>query len=106
MPKPLGYFACARAGTSDAVRLTEIEQQFGSYLEKLSVAELAAWIAKLVSEAVKLQGVESEPDNCNLELLSSLSDGTKLNLATAALSYLQERNYLGKQETMANANLC
>ncbi len=93
MPKPIGYFACAPSGTSGATCLFQIEQQFGSYLEHLTPAQVAAWVVTLVSEAVEPQGIEVEIalDNCNLEPLISLSNGIKLVLAAAALSYLQKR---------------
>jgi len=110
MPKPIGFFASAPCGTSDATNLNQIEQEFGSYLERLTPSELVAWIVTLVTEAVELQGIEFDIciDNHDLEALFPLSNGTKLDLAAAALSYLREQNTIATsvgQGLRSHANL-
>lgn len=85
MSKPIGYYASAPRGTKDNAILSEIESNYGSWLEKLTPSQKSAWAIALLTEAIKPEGVEvnySQQSIPNFEQLFSLSDGNKLALFT------------------------
>jgi hypothetical protein len=51
MTKPLGYYASAPSGTTDAAILTEIKDRYGSQLEKLTPAQKSARLIALMASA-------------------------------------------------------
>jgi len=101
MTKPIGYFASAIDGTQDNAILAEIEHCCGSYLEKLTSAQKAAWILALIAEAQEPEGIEIDylipSDLPGFEQLFELSNACKLDLATAVLNYLRDSYTTGVQ---------
>ncbi len=92
MSKPIGYYASAPSGTKDNAILSEIEFNYGSWLEKLTPSQKSAWAIALLTEAVEPEGASVDYciDKPILSILFNLSDGCKLDLAVAVLSYLRE----------------
>lgn len=91
MTKPLGYYASAASGTTDAAILTEIEDRYGSQLEKLTPAQKSAWLLALMSKAIEPEGVEVDycvDDIPDVKQLSNLSYGAKLCLCNALINQL------------------
>ena len=93
MSKPIGYYASATKGTKDNTILSEIESNYGSWLEKLTPSQKLAWLIVLITEAVEPEEIEvdySIDGIPQLKQLFKLSDGCKLNLAVAVLMYLRD----------------
>lgn len=89
MTKPFGYYASAPSGTTDAAILSEIEQLYGSQLEKLTCTQKAAWLIVLMAETIPTEvsvnyGINDVP---NLKYFN-LNDGAKLSLCNAIINQL------------------
>lgn len=108
MSNPIRYFASATKGSEDNILLAEIESECGSYLEKLTPAQKAAWVIALITETVEPEGVEVDylipSDVPMFEYLFELSHDCKLDLAAAMLTYLREsvEGYKGKSECVSS----
>lgn len=91
MTKPLGYYASAPSGTTDAAILTGIEDYYGSQLEKLTPAQKSAWLISLISESIEPEGVKVNyciDDIFEANHLCNLSYGAKLCLCNAIINQL------------------
>lgn len=92
MIKPLGYYASAPSGTKDAEILSDIENNYGSHLERLTHAQKSALLIVLMALAIKPEGVYVDyyGDNIpNVQHLSGLSHAAKLSLCNAIINALQ-----------------
>lgn len=91
MMKPLDYYVSAPGGTRDAEILIDIENSYGSRLERLTSFQKSALLIVLMALAVKPEGVyvdyygDSIP---NFKQLFDLSDGVKLALCNAVINAL------------------
>ncbi len=92
MSKPIGYYVSAPSGTQDNAILSEIESKYGSWLEKLTTAQKSAWLIVLITEVAEPEGASVDfcIDKPILSNLLNLSNGCKLDLAVAVLTYLRE----------------
>ncbi|MBW4637058.1 MAG: hypothetical protein KME05_02285 [Gloeocapsa sp. UFS-A4-WI-NPMV-4B04] len=92
MIKPLGYYASAPSGTKDAEILSDIENSYGCWLEKLSNAQKSTLLIVLMALAIKPEGVYVEyyGDNIpNIKHFSDLSNGAKLSLCNAIINAIK-----------------
>ncbi len=96
MSKPIGYYASAARGTKDNAILSEIESNYGSWLEKLTPSQKSAWAIALLTEAVEPEGASVDfcIDKPILSSLFNLSDGCKLDLAVAVLTKLARIRFI------------
>lgn len=85
MIKPLGYYASAPSGTTDAAILGEIEEVFGSHLEGLTRPQKSALLTVLMAFVIAPEGVENIP---NLKDFLDLSNETKLCVCNAIINAL------------------
>lgn len=98
MTYTLSYYVSAPRGTRDAAILQEIESKFGSYLEKLSLAQKSAWLIVLMSEVVEIEiKVDFYVKEPIPESLFYLSYGSKLDLAVAVLQSLRQSAFVKSQ---------
>lgn len=92
MIKPLGYYASAPSGTKDAVILSDIENSYGSCLERLTNSQKSALLIVLMASAIKPEGVHVDyyGDNIpNIQHMSDLSHGAKLALCNAIINAIK-----------------
>lgn len=91
MTKPLGYYVSAPSITTDTVILAEIEDRYGSQLERLTLVQQSAWLISLIAEAIKPEGIEVNycvDDIPDAEHLSNLSYEAKLSLCNVIINQL------------------
>jgi hypothetical protein len=95
MAKPLGFYAGAVAGTSDADILDRIQEQFGAQLQQLTNDDKAAVLICLVETATNTQQVFiqdnffSNQNGVGLwNLAQQLSPSNQLSVALAIMNQL------------------
>lgn len=93
MPYPIGYYVSASSNTSDAAILTVIEEEFGSWLEMLTLSKKITWAIALLDEVARLEEIEIVYKNVHnipgIKHLLQLSSGNKLALFKALVDYVQ-----------------
>ena len=92
MIKPLGYYASAPSGTKDTEILGDIEDFYGSHLERLNNAQKSALLIVLMAKAIKPEGVfvDYYGDNIlNVQHFFDLSNGAKLSLCNAIINAIK-----------------
>lgn len=93
MPHPIGYYASAPSNTNDATVLMEIEEEFGSWLERLTLSQKITWAIALLSEVLRSKEIEVIYKNAynapGLNQPLQLSHSNKLALVKALVDYVQ-----------------
>ncbi len=77
----------APSSTKDNTILSEIESNYGSWLEKLTPSQKSAWLIVLITEAVEPEGIEvdySIDGIPQLKQLFKLTDGCKLDASSCS----------------------
>lgn len=85
MTKPLGYYASALSGTTDAAILGEIEELYGSHLQGLTRLQKSVLLNVLMAFVTAPEEIENIP---NLKDFLDLSNGAKLSMCNAIINAL------------------